>query len=70
MKLNLYQQAGVREYWIVDPDNKSVQVFIREGDVMKLCEDYGCGDVAKVGVLDGCFVDLGKVFPNESVEKV
>lgn len=70
VKLNLYQQAGAREYWIVDPDNKSVQVFIREGDVMKLCEDYGCGDVAKVSVLDGCFVDLGKVFPNESVEKV
>lgn len=62
VKLNLYQQAGVREYWIADPDNESVQVFTLDGSVLKLREDYGREDVAKVSVLDGCFIELSKVF--------
>ena len=28
VKLNLYQRARVREYWIVDPENRSVMVFL------------------------------------------
>lgn len=62
VKLNLYQRAGVREYWIVDPDNESVQVFTLEDGALKIREDYGAQDVAKVNVLDGCFIELSKVF--------
>ena len=63
VKLNLYQQAGVREYWIVDPDNQSVLVFTLGGHVLEIREDYGREDVAKVNVLEGCFIELSKVFP-------
>lgn len=62
VKLNLYQRAGVREYWIVDPENKAVQVFLQDAGMLKICEDYGHEDVAKVSVLDGCFIELDKVF--------
>ena len=63
VKLNLYQRAGVREYWIVDPDTQSVQVFLPDnGGSLRLHEDYGKDDIAKVHVLDGCFIELGKVF--------
>ena len=62
VKLNLYQRAGVREYWIVDPENRAVQVFLRDGGFLHLQEDYGQGDIARVNVLEGCFIDLGKVF--------
>ena len=63
VKLGLYQRAGVREYWIVDPRNKAVQVFLRDGGgSLKIHEEYGPRDVAKVNVLDGCLVELGKVF--------
>ncbi len=63
VKLNLYQRAGVREYWIVDPENRSVMVFLpdRNGS-FRLHEDYGREDVAKVSALDGCFIELNKVF--------
>ena len=64
VKLGLYQRAGVREYWIVDPENKAVQVFLQEGGgSLQIHEDYGREDVAKVNVLNGCFVELSKVFP-------
>ncbi len=63
VKLGLYQRAGVREYWIVDPENRAVQVFLRDsGGALKIHEDYGREDVAKVNVLNGCFVELNKVF--------
>lgn len=63
VKLRLYQRAGVREYWIADPENKSVQVFLLDSTgILHPHEDYGREDVAKVNVLDGCFIDLKKVF--------
>lgn len=62
VKLNLYQKAKVREYWIVDPENKAVQVFLHDGDFLRIFEEYEAKDVAKVNVLDGCFIELNKVF--------
>lgn len=63
VKLNLYQRAGVLEYWIVDPENRSVMVFLPDGSgSLRLHEDYGREDLAKVNVLDGCFIELNKVF--------
>lgn len=62
LKLNLYQLAGVREYWIVNPENKAVQVFIQDDGVLKIQEDYGREDMAEVNVLNGCFIELNKAF--------
>lgn len=61
-KFNLYQRAGVREYWIVDPSSMSVQVFVLEAGNYK-AQDFGTvGDIIKVNVLDGCLIELSKVF--------
>lgn len=63
VKFGLYQRAGVREYWIVDPEYKSLQVFMLDaGGSLQISEEYGRFDVAKVNVLEGCYIDLGKVF--------
>lgn len=63
VKLGLYQRAGVREYWIVDPEYKTVQVFTQDGGgSLRISEEYGREDVAKVNALDGCFIELSKVF--------
>ena len=63
VKLNLYQRAGVREYWIVDPENETVRVLIRCGDgTLRTHEVYQREDVARVNVLEGCFIELSKVF--------
>ena len=65
VKLDLYQRAGVREYWIVDPDSSTVQVFMLKDGYLHPHEVYSEKDIAKVNVLDGCFIELSKVFPND-----
>ena len=40
VKLFKYRTAGVREYWIVDPDSKSAQLFILE-DGHYAAKDFG-----------------------------
>ena len=62
VKRGLYQRAGVREYWIVDPDSSTVQVFLQRDGSLQLHEVYDRQGVAKVNVLDGCFIELSKVF--------
>ena len=61
IKLNRYLQAGVREFWIVDPDDKGVTVYIlKNGEyIVRAYEDT---DIAPVHVLDGCRINLPEVF--------
>ena len=65
VKYNLDQRAGVREYWMVDPALQTVQVGILEGNVYKIHGVYTAQDIVKVNVLDGCFIELSKVFPEQ-----
>lgn len=63
VKLRLYQRAGVREYWIVSPDEQTVQVMLLDsGGILQLHEVYDRDSIAKVNILDGCFIELAKVF--------
>lgn len=64
-KFNLYQRAGVREYWIVNPAEKSVQVFLLEDGHYTAKEYGGADDQLRVNVLEGCVIDLSEVFPEE-----
>ncbi|NCE64151.1 Uma2 family endonuclease [Pseudoflavonifractor sp. 524-17] len=62
-KFNLYQRAGVREYWIIDAANQSAQVFVLE-DGRYAAKDFGAaGDTLQVNVLENCAIDLSQVFP-------
>ncbi len=62
-KLNLYQRAGVREYWIVDPDACVVSVYTLKDGVYHTAAAYGADSSVKVGILDNCTIDLSTVFP-------
>lgn len=62
VKLDLYQRAGVREYWIVSPEAQTVEVFLLEDGRFTPRGFYEKTDIAKVHVLEGCFLELCKVF--------
>jgi len=40
-KMKLYERGGVREYWLVDPANKSIEVYALENDRLELSGVYG-----------------------------
>lgn len=63
-KFRLYQRAGVREYWIVDPDSGIAQSFVLEDGRYSVKEFGAAGDKMKVNVLEDCVIDLSEVFPS------
>ena len=60
-KLRVYQNAGVREYWIVDPDSNSVSVHVMENGRL-ITSIYSGDDIVPVHVLEGCEIHLSDVF--------
>lgn len=50
IKLFKYQTAGVKEYWIVDPDKNRVMVYLYEKDEINV---YDFADEIPVGIYDG-----------------
>jgi Uma2 family endonuclease len=60
-KFNKYLKAGVREYWILSPHEKTLSVFTLDGD-RYITQAYSENDKAPVGILPGCEIDLASVF--------
>lgn len=56
-KLNLYADAGVREYWIVDPTVGSVAVYHLEDGTFR-AKPYTFQDTVKVNIFDDFSVDF------------
>ena len=60
-KFQLYRQAGVREYWVVNPEEKILTIHLLEDGDYKTSV-YGEEDSVDVNMLEGCVVYLGDVF--------
>jgi Uma2 family endonuclease len=57
-----YAAAGVAEYWIVDPDERTIQVLALEGDAYCVHGLFKDGDTATSVLLDGFAVAVSDVF--------
>jgi len=60
-KFNIYLEAGVREYWIVDPLERIVYVHTLE-DKKYFVKLYGDTDIIPVHVLEGCEINMADIF--------
>lgn len=62
LKQPLYEEAGVREYWIVDPANRAIEVFTLTVDGYALASIAAESGQVTSGVLEGLIVDVEDVF--------
>jgi len=65
-KYDIYQEHGVREYWIVSPNDEIVSVFVLgENGKYQLVGMYAEDDKIPVNIFNGDLkVDLTEVFPS------
>jgi Uma2 family endonuclease len=61
-KYELYEESGVKEYWIVEPINLTVEVFVLEMDKYKRIATYVEDDRVPCHTLPGLEIDLKEVF--------
>jgi Uma2 family endonuclease len=63
VKFNKYREAGVREYWIADPEEKIVSAYVlKDGHYRAV--NYDDTAAVPVTILPGCEIDLKTVFEN------
>lgn len=61
LKLYKYEKAGVREYWIVDPEHRTVTVHFFDTDVYDPVR-YSFHDQIPVGISEGkCSIDFSRI---------
>jgi Uma2 family endonuclease len=67
-KFAQYERAGVKEYWIADPRNKTIQVYILENNKYGAGRVYRDDDIIPVNTLEGCQINLGDIFDTVEFE--
>jgi prevent-host-death family protein len=61
-KLDLYMSCGVSEYWIVNPDNKEVTVYLFEDSNISKSATYKNNEVAQSFLFEGLGAEISRIF--------
>ena len=63
-KFDLYEENGVREYWMVDPGLKNIMVYVLENDQYQLQGEFYQPGPIPVATLPGMALEWAEVFEN------
>ena len=63
LKYEIYAEAGVTEYWIVDPHERTVEVFVLRDGGYEPRGRYGEGETARSEILDGFTAAIDEIIP-------
>jgi len=61
-KLNLYKEAQVREYWVINPKYRQISIFTLS-DGTYVLRTYNIKDIARTDVVPGLEIPLSEIFP-------
>ena len=61
-KMDRYQRAGIQEYWIVDPLNRVMDVFLHDGERWVFRRAYGPDDEASTLMRPSLTIPLKHIF--------
>lgn len=59
-KLGLYHDAGVHEYWIVDPKSESIHIYNMKADDF-IVKSYSFNDTVKAGIYEDLYIDFSSL---------
>lgn len=62
-KLNLYMNAGVREYWIINPEDSTIFVYQLEKSKFTNIA-YSFRDKIKADIFENLYIDLSEFTPH------
>lgn len=63
IKFSMYQRAGVKEYWLIDPVTRTACVYLLEDGSYHAATVYSADCSVPVSVLNDFQIDLTKIFP-------
>ena len=61
-KLAVYSQFGVQEYWIVDPETRTMELYRQTGEGLQLARQFASGDTFESHLLSGFHIQVGSLF--------
>ena len=61
-KLRLYTKYGVPEYWIIDPQNLTIERYVDDGSSLSLAETLRETDSLVIAALPGFSCDVSEIF--------
>jgi len=63
LKFQLYEEAGVKEYWIVNPVEENLVVhLLNEEHKFRGCKMYAGGDIIQCAAIPGLNIDVSDIF--------
>lgn len=62
VKRQLYGKYAVREYWIIDPQARSIEVYVLRYDYLHLATVYANADIINTSFLPGWEMSVEKLF--------
>ena len=61
-KRDLYEQHGIKEYWLIDPDAQTVETLFLENGEYRLIGRWHPGDTARSRLLEGFTLSVSELF--------
>lgn len=61
-KFDIYERYGIGEYWMIDPIEEYVEVYIRKDDHFVRQGIYGSGKQFNSSILNGAALNIDKIF--------
>jgi Uma2 family endonuclease len=63
-KKTLYEEHGVKEYWLVYPNEEKVEQFILKDEELELKQTFKQSDTLSCATIEGFTLPLNKIFEN------
>ncbi len=61
-KMTVYSRFGVQEYWIVDPETQSIELYTRTAEGLRLARRFSTGETFESPLISGFRLEVASLF--------